>query len=87
MLWLTKEKGHTVIGVEGVESVVKEFFAENSIECDRSELDGGIGAKFVASTQKRAQCYSSAEARERDELSPIEVLEYITFLRRARMAP
>jgi len=48
LLWLTKEKGHTVIGVEGVESVVKEFFAENSIECDRSELDGGIGAKFVS---------------------------------------
>ena len=49
LLWLTKEKGHTVIGVEGVESVVKEFFDENNIECDRSELDGGIGAKFVAS--------------------------------------
>ena len=49
-MWLTKEKGHTVIGVEGVESVVKEFFAENNIECDRSELEGGIGAKFVAST-------------------------------------
>jgi len=48
LLWLTKEKGHTVIGVEGVESVVKEFFIENNIECDRSELEGGIGAKFVS---------------------------------------
>ena len=68
MLWLTKEKGHTVIGVEGVESVVKEFFAENSIECDRSELDGGIGAKFVVQKyKKRAKLYLSA-------LSPIEVL-------------
>ena len=56
LLWLTKEKGHTVIGVEGVESVVKEFFAENSIECDRSELDGGIGAKFVASTKNEQNC-------------------------------
>ena len=53
LLWLTKEKGHTVIGVEGVESVVKEFFAENSIECDRSELDGGIGAKFVVQKYKK----------------------------------
>ena len=61
MLWLTKEKGHTVIGVEGVESVVKEFFAENSIECDRSELDGGIGAKFVASTKKRPKLCSTAK--------------------------
>lgn len=47
LLWLTKEKGQTVIGVEGVESVVKEFFAENNIECDRSDLDGEIGAKFT----------------------------------------
>ena len=61
LLWLTKEKGHAVIGVEGVESVVKEFFAENSIECDRSELDGGIGAKFVASKKKRGKLYLSAE--------------------------
>ena len=86
MLWLTKEKGHTVIGVEGVESVVKEFFAENSIECDRSELDGGIGAKFVASTKKPSKIVFIC--RERDELSSsIEVLEYITSLRRAKMAP
>ena len=37
------------MGVEGVESVVKEFFAENNIEYNRSELEGGVGAKFVAS--------------------------------------
>ena len=48
-MWLAKEKGLTVMGVEGVESVVKEFFAENNIEYDRSELEGGVGAKFVAS--------------------------------------
>jgi len=48
LLWLTKEKNHTVIGIEGVESVAKEFFEENSIDYNRSELDGGIGAKFVS---------------------------------------
>jgi len=46
---LVKEKGRIFVPLcEGVESVVKEFFIENNIECDRSELEGGIGAKFVS---------------------------------------
>ena len=53
LLWLTKEKNHTVIGIEGVESVAKEFFEENSIDYNRSELDGGIGAKFVVGERER----------------------------------
>ena len=48
LLWLAKEKGHTVIGIEGVESAAQEFFEENSMEYNRSELDGGVGAKFAS---------------------------------------
>jgi hypothetical protein len=45
LLWLSKEKGHTVVGVEGVESVVKEFFDENKIEFKKTDLTG-TGSKY-----------------------------------------
>lgn len=43
--WLL-EKGHNVVGVEGVESVVKALFEENKIEYGAEAMPGGVGTKF-----------------------------------------
>jgi len=42
--------GHTVIGVEGVETVVEQFFTENQLEFDRTEIP-----------EIKGSCYSSKD--------------------------
>jgi hypothetical protein len=41
-----QEKGHNVVGVKGVDNVVKKFFEENSINYSVSRMDGDIGNKY-----------------------------------------
>ena len=46
LLWLYN-KGHNILGVEGVEAVVKEFLVENKIEYSVKAVMDGKGAKYT----------------------------------------
>ena len=46
LLWLYN-KGHNILGVEGVEAIVKEFFVENKIEYSVKAVMDGKGAKYT----------------------------------------
>ncbi len=53
LLWLTKTKGHTVVGVEFVEATAREFFEENKIEFEKTEIGGGVAGSKYQVEQKR----------------------------------
>jgi len=45
IMWLYNQ-GHTIVGVEGVANVVQEYFQENNLEFDKSEVKEIQGYKF-----------------------------------------
>ena len=53
-------KGHTVIGIEGVEKAIVEFFTENNLEFTKSTTEAGNLFQVIATRQEISHCMCDA---------------------------
>ena len=59
LIWLRdREEGNVIVGVEGVESVVEQFFQENGVEFVKGDLEGIKGTRFQVRDQPKPKAMS-----------------------------